>query len=340
MAESRSSEPEPIRDDRPAVVTGAAGFVGREVVRLLALAGCPDVRAVDIVAGAPTAGARAIPLDLLRDDLSAAFRGAATVFHLAACQYHSTLAPNQYDLPFDTVNVEGTRRALAAARAAQVARFVHASSSMVYGIPRRVPIDEAHPLAPIGPYGRSKLAAERLVRDAAGGGMETVIVRPPPIFGPGRTGAIIGLFDRILDGRPVVLFGSGRNVQDLIDRDDCARLMVAVGRDRSGRDVFNAGSAAAPTMIGWMAALVEEAGSPSALVEAPALPIKLWLRVLERARLAPLRREQYEIADRDYVLDWSAARAIGWTPRATGIEAALAGFRAYRAARGATSAAR
>ncbi|MBI3539285.1 MAG: hypothetical protein HY076_03325, partial [Candidatus Eisenbacteria bacterium] len=63
-------------------------------------------------------------------------------------------------------------------------------------------------------------------------------------------------------------------------------------------------------------------------------------RVLERARLAPLRREQYEIADRDYVLDWSAARAIGWTPRATGIEAALAGFRAYRAARGATSAAR
>ena len=78
-------------------------------------------------------------------------------------------------------------------------------------------------------------------------------------------------------------------------------------------------------------------------MEGPALAIKLWLAVLERARLAPLRREQYEIADRDYVLDIESSRALGWAPIATGVEAALATFDWYRSARsgpGSTPAAR
>jgi dTDP-glucose 4,6-dehydratase len=301
-------------------------------VRLLGEGGCPDVRVVDIAGGGarPAGATCAVALDIRRDDLAAVFRGARTVIHLAACQYHSTLAANRYDLPFAAVNVAGTRRVLEAARAAGVARVVHASSSMVYGVPRRVPIDDAHPCRPIGPYGRSKLEAERLVRDAADGAMETVIVRPPPILGPGRLGAITGIFRRVLEHRVVPLIGEGRNLQDLIAGEDCARLMLAAGLDRSGRAVFNAGSAAAPTMREWIAALIAESGSRSTLMESPALAVKLWLRLLEPLRLAPLRREQYEIADRDYVLDIAPARAIGWAPRATGSDAALAAFRWYR----------
>jgi dTDP-glucose 4,6-dehydratase len=322
----------PTRYDHPVVVTGGAGFVGREVVRLLAEGGCPEVRVVDIADAVPRPGGATCVavLDIRRDDLAPAFRGAGTILHLAACQYHSTLTGDRYDLPFAEVNVGGTRRVLEAARAAGVTRVVYASSSMVYGVPRRVPIDDTHPCRPIGPYGRSKLEAERLVREAADGAMETVIVRPPPILGPGRLGAITGIFQRVLEQRVVPLIGDGRNLQDLIDCEDCARLLLAAGLDRSGRTVFNGGSAAAPTMRDWIAALIGDSGSRSTLMEAPALPVKLWLRMLEPLRLAPLRCEQYEIADRDYVLDIAPARAIGWTPRATGTEAALAAFRWYR----------
>src|SRR5439155_7090488 len=124
MAESRTLTGSSIRYDHPVVVTGGSGFVGRDVVRLLVEGGCPDVRSVDRAGAQPCAGARAIALDLLRDDLAPAFDGAGTVFHLAGCQYHSTLAPHPYDLPFAAVNVTGTARVLEAARAAGVARLV------------------------------------------------------------------------------------------------------------------------------------------------------------------------------------------------------------------------
>ena len=102
----------------PVVVTGGARLLGREVVRqLVAPFSAPlsaplatplarkgaDVRVVDLQAVAiPAEGSvRAYRLDLRRDDLAPAFTGARTVFHLAACQYHSPLAPTTYRLPFD-----------------------------------------------------------------------------------------------------------------------------------------------------------------------------------------------------------------------------------------------
>lgn len=339
MAESRSFEhavPAPVHHDRPVLVTGGAGFLGREVVRQLLAGGCRDVRVVDLVESEPreAPGLRAWKLDLLRDDLAAPFQGAATILHLAACQYHSRLAPDPYDLPFHAINVEGTRRVIEAARAARAERLVFASSSMVYGIPRALPIREDHPREPLGPYGRAKLEAERLVEAASGPSLATVILRPAPIFGPGRTGVVTRVFDRILDGRPVAMIGSGRNRQELIACEDCARLVLLAGREAAGHAAYNVGSAGVPTMREWMAALIADAGSPSTLTGTPALPIKLWLRALEAARRSPLRREQYEIADRDYWLDSGAAKTIGWTPLWNGVDAALALFRWHRDRRG------
>ena len=336
MAESRSLEraaPVPVDNDRPVVVTGGAGFVGREVVRQLLAGGCRDVRVCDLAEPEcrEATGLSAWKVDILRDDLSPAFRGAKTIVHLAACQYHSRLARDPYDLPFHSVNVEGTRKVIEAAGAARAECLVFVSSSMVYGIPRALPIGEDHPRRPLGPYGRSKLEAEALIESASGRELATVILRPAPIFGPGRTGVVTRLFDRILDGRRVAMIGSGRNRQELTACEDCARLVLLAGGATSGHSVYNAGSAAAPTVHEWIAALIAEAGSPSTLTGTPALPIKLWLRSLELARRSPLRREQYEIADRDYVLDSSAARArLGWAPKWGGLEAARATFQWYR----------
>jgi len=338
MSASRSPatvERPPALHASPVAVTGGAGLLGREVVRQLTGEGCIDVRVVDVQAATFPAGGpvSAYGLDILRHDLATAFAGAKTVFHLAACQYHSPLAATTYRLPFEAVNVEGTRRALAAARQAGAQAFVHVSSSMVYGRPQHVPMREDHPRQPLGPYGGSKLRAEILVEEASARGLATAIVRPGPIFGPGRLGAITRLFDDILTGRPITLIGQGENRQDLVTPEDCARLVVRAAPAAAGHAVYNCGSAAVPTMREWLRALIEDAGSRSEFRAAPAAAAKAGLRLLEMARLAPVRREQYAIADLDYWLDTSAARQLGWVPLRSGVDAALAMFRWYRARR-------
>jgi dTDP-glucose 4,6-dehydratase len=323
--------------DAPVVVTGGGGLLGREVVPRLLAGGCRDIRVIDrrpgVGLGAP--GVRHHVMDIRSDDLASAFAGARTLLHLAACQYHSPLARTTYGLPFAEINVNGTRRTLEAARRAGVATIVLVSTSMVYGLPRQVPVREDHPCRPLGPYGRSKLEAERLVESHHVEGTRTAIVRPPPLYGPGRTGVVSRLLDRILDGRPVLMVGDGRNRQELVAPADCARLVLLAGQGEPGFAIYNCGAASVPTMREWLTALIAEARSPSALVSLPGVLAKPGLALLEFARLSPLRREQYAIMDRDYVLDATAARGrLGWVPRHGGVEAALAMFRWYRETRG------
>jgi dTDP-glucose 4,6-dehydratase len=332
----------PVHYDSPVVVTGGAGLVGRDVVAQLVAGGCPDIRVVDMDAPADRGPApvRSHRMDLRSDDLAPAFDGAGTVLHLAACQYHSPLARSTHGLPFAAVNVEGTRRTLEAARRGGARVFVFVSTSMVYGLPLSVPVREDHPRRPIGPYGRSKVAAEALVEAAHGRDLRTAIVRPPALYGPGRTGVVTQVFDRILAGHPVPLLGSGRNRQELASPEDCARLVMLAGRDGDAHATYNCGAATVPTMREWVSALIADAGSHSAIVPVPAALAEPGLWLLECLHRSPLRREQYAIASRDYMLDTTAARTrLGWAPRWGGVDLALAGFRWYRAARGWASAA-
>ena len=138
-----------------------------------------------------------------------AFDGAKTVLHLAACQYHTPLAASTYDLPFFPVNVDGTRRVLDAARRGGAERLVFVSTNMVYGLPQQLPLTEAHVRNPFGPYGKSKLEAEKLVEAAHGNGLDTAIVRPGLIVGPGRIGVVARVFDWILAGKPIGSSGAG-----------------------------------------------------------------------------------------------------------------------------------
>jgi nucleoside-diphosphate-sugar epimerase len=178
------------------LITGATGFIGRHLltrliqrgddVRVLAVPGTTGdlvgVNRTDVILG--SLADRAL--------LARACRDRQVVVHLAAKVTGTSAAD------FRSVNIEGTRNLLDGAKQARVQRFVHMSSTAVYGLtpfPVMWPITEDSPLAAHGSrgvrlYGWSKIESERAVRTAhRAWGLEYVIIRPTVVYGSGAVGA-------------------------------------------------------------------------------------------------------------------------------------------------------
>lgn len=172
-------------------VTGGSGLVGRRVVRLLA--GEHEVSNVDSrepSRDSPARDAARYTSADIRDlgALTSALEGADAVVHAAAIP-GPTFGTEQEI--FET-NVEGTRNVAEAAVRVGVRRIVFISSESVLGFafsrgrvaPRYFPVNEAHPLAPTEPYGRSKLMAETALARRARAGPTVVSLRPPWVWVP------------------------------------------------------------------------------------------------------------------------------------------------------------
>jgi len=182
------------------LVTGAGGFLGRPLVERLVADGMP-VRAMhrrDPAAPTPPGveEVRAVLEDL--DSLRRAAEGCETVFHLAG-KAHDLDARDPG--VFTRVNVEGTANLLRAAEEAGVRAFVFTSSVKAMGEGGDTCLDEGAPAAPRGPYGLSKLEAERLVLEAGPrSGMHVCVLRLPLVYGPGLKGNLGAMLDAVARG--------------------------------------------------------------------------------------------------------------------------------------------
>jgi UDP-glucose 4-epimerase len=261
------------------LVMGGAGFVGSALVRALVARG----RNVVVVDDLSTGRADLLPdgVELVTADVRApaAFAdrlaAADVVYHLACVNLRRSL----HD-PFAAheVNATGTLALLEAARLAGVGRFVHVSSSEVYGTARTVPMAEDHPTEPTTAYGASKLAGEAYARaHHRRYGMPVVVVRPFNAMGPdahhlGDSGEVIPRFVRAaLAGGECTVFGDGTQTRDFTHTRDLAAGIAAAGCTPGieGR-TFNLGSGE-EISVGDLAALViDVVGNPAArVVHAP-----------------------------------------------------------------------
>jgi len=253
---------------RRVLVTGGAGFIGSELVSQLAARGRRVVVVDNLVTGRAEnlAGLSADHCRFVQSDIrdraamTTALADVGVVFHLACLGVrHSIHSPRENH----DVNATATLDLLGLARAAGVDRFVHVSSSEIYGSARHVPMAEDHPLFPTTVYGASKLAGECYARAFhSTWGLETVVVRPFNSYGPrchheGDSGEVIPKFLlRCLTGHPLVVFGDGRQTRDFTYVADTARGILAAGdaADVAG-ETINVGSGRAVS-INDLAALV------------------------------------------------------------------------------------
>ena len=207
-------------------VTGSTGFVGAHLVKALCARGDRVTALVRRPALAQQLGwgpeVRLVPGDLDNENaLREGCTGVDVVYHVAG----KISGRNAAD--YMATNRDGTANVLEAALGGGVRRFVLVSSLAVAGptTPGH-PIDEQRPPQPVTDYGRSKLAAEVLVR-AIPGSLEWAIIRPPVVYGEWDR-ATLKIFQLAKRG-VVPLFGDGSQELSVIHAEDLAQALIAAG---------------------------------------------------------------------------------------------------------------
>ncbi len=233
------------------LVTGAAGFVGRNTVTALIDRGW-HVIALDRDGEGLNKldGTGNVTVDIACGeamDFAVTEYHPDAILHLAA---QSTVAGSIRDWWQDVMdNIIGTINVVQAAKRHGVKRIVYAASGgTVYGQPSKLPIAEDAPLNPISPYGISKLAGEFYVKIS---GIPYAILRYPNIYGPGQRGdgeaGVVAIWiDRILHGWKPRIFGDGSKMRDYVYVKDIAELN-AIALDSDACGVYNIGSGTGTT---------------------------------------------------------------------------------------------
>jgi UDP-glucose 4-epimerase len=315
--------------DRPVLVTGAAGFIGSNLVARLLEDGRRVIGVDDLSTGSLGNLAQARSdrhagrfefdrLDIRRGGLVPLVERhrPEVIFHLAA---QVSVARSVREPAADAdVNVLGTVAVLEAARAAAVRKVVYASSIATVGdTPEAtLPIDETFDGAPISPYGASKRAALTFLRTyEALHGIAWNALTLANVYGPHQTatgeGGVVAVFaDRMLAGQPVAIHGDGEQTRDLVFVDDVVHAFVlAADRGRSGRLLIGTGQRTSVATL--FRALAAATGYPH----------------------DPLREPAREGDVRHSAVDASAAREeLGWKPWTT-LEEGLASTLAWVAER-------
>lgn len=303
-----------------ALVTGSSGLLGHCLVTSLHARGVP-VRLLDMMPPpdglvAPGDDVRVVDLRDARAVLDAC-RDVDVVYNLAAGQRMKPQFAAMTEDEIFTMNRDAVRHVLDGARTAGVRKVVHISSSAVYGVPQTVPVHEAtHPQQPLGAYGRSKIAAEVLCREALDRGLDVTMLRPMSLFGPGMTGVFVLLFDWVRQSKNCYLLGRGRNRVQMVSAWDVAdACLLAAERPESRGAVLNLGATDVVSVREQVEGLIRHAGSRSRVISIPAALLRNAARVLNVVGLSPIVPEHYLLADATFVLDVSEAqRVLGWQP--------------------------
>lgn len=311
------------------LITGGAGFLGINLVRFFLEKGheiisldiadfdYPDVKdKIKIIKG-----------DIRNKELvDETVAGKDIVIHTAAA------LPLYTPEEIHSTDVEGTNNLLEAAYNCRVKRFIHISSTAVYGIPDHHPIYEDDKLDGVGHYGIAKILAEKLCFEYRKKGMIIPVLRPKSFIGPERLGVFALLYDWAKDGKSFPMIGNGKNRYQLLDVEDlCESVNLCIKlNEETVNDTFNIGAKEFTTMKEDYQAVLDYAGFGKKIIGLPEKPIILILRLLEKLKLSPLYKWVYETASKDsFVSIEKAEKTLGYEPKFSNKDALVRNFNWY-----------
>ena len=288
------------------LVTGGCGFIGSEIVKQLSQIGA-NVTIIDNLSSGKEkyiqglSNVKLITADLLDNDaVRSAVKDKEYVISNAALPF----IPDSYYLPkkFFDVNVNATiSLALAVIKEKKTKRFVHISSSEIYGTARYIPMDESHHTTPQSTYAVSKLAGERVVFTMhKEHNLPAVIIRPFNSFGPNITQPYIipEIIRQMMKG-DVVKLGNLNAKRDLTYVTDTARgIILSLVKEGIVGEVINIGSQRSYS-IKELVSLISEIMGKEVSVE-----------------VDPLRFRPYDVDT--LICDYErATKLLGWKPEIT-----------------------
>ena len=311
------------------LITGGSGFLGINLVRYLYSRG-HEIVSLDIADfdySDMKDKIKVIKGDIRnKNKVEEAMNGIEIVIHTAAA------LPLYKPEDIFSTDVEGTKNLLEAAEKINVARFVHISSTAVYGIPDHHPLYEDDKLDGVGPYGKAKIQAEEECLKAREKGMCVPIIRPKSFIGPERLGVFDLLFDWAKDGHGFPMIGNGKNRYQLLDVEDlCDAVYLCCTLDKNKvNDIFNIGAKEFTTMREDYQAVLDYAGHGKKIKGLPEKPIIWTLRFLEALKLSPLYKWVYETASKDsFVSIEKAEQVIGFNPKFSNKDALIRNYKWY-----------
>lgn len=244
-----------IKSGTTVLITGAGGFIGSHLTEALVKKGC-RVRAMvrynsrnswghlDSLPAEVKKSIEVLPGDVQDPFLcEKAVEGSDYVFHLAAL----IGIPYSYQAPvsYVDVNIKGTVNLLQAGLKAKCKKFIHTSTSEVYGTALYVPIDEKHPLQGQSPYSASKIGADKMTESyGLAFGMPVVTVRPFNTFGPRQSARAIipTVISQLAAGYSTISLGSLDPIRDLNYVSDTVGGFIAAAEAETSAEVYNLAS--------------------------------------------------------------------------------------------------
>jgi len=236
------------------LVTGADGFIGSHLVELLVHKGY-NVKALSYYNSFNFWGwLEEIDckddIEIISGDIRDPFfceniaKGVDTIFHLAALIAipFSYTAPNSYV----ETNIQGTLNMLQAGLKNNINKFIHTSTSEVYGTAQYVPIDEKHPLQPQSPYSASKIGADSIAMSFYNSfDMPITIARPFNTYGPRQSARAVipTIITQILSNQKVIKLGDVTPTRDFnYVEDTCEGFLAIANSSKSIGEVINIAS--------------------------------------------------------------------------------------------------
>lgn len=310
-----------------ALVSGATGFLGGQLTRLLHQEGyrvrilLHRRRDIDHLTAM---GVETVEGDLLDPtSLARATDGQRIVFHTAGRV--TDWGPRE---AYFQVNAEGTANLVAACRESGVERLVHLSSLTVLGLPRTgESITEETPYADVrDPYSASKQAGERLVREAHGGrGLATTVIRSGVIWGPGDI-TILPRIAALIRRKALPWIDHGRNLIGLSHVDNLSRgCILAAESPMAGGEVYHLTDGEEITARQAIIAIAEAMGAPPPRISLPfravygaAALVEAAARLTGRETPPPVTRYAVRLVASDCRYDiGKARRELGYRPLVT-----------------------